>query len=122
MSAYMGRNDTPVSPTQPPPYDTIQELEARRQSLLRQQSTGVTTQLRLSIWTVYRQLFSIVCLANIAGVLFVTIRGISSSQPPLTDFMAHPEILLTLPGIDDPVERFVAVTKFYLSGWHIKPP
>ncbi|KAI4720212.1 Oxysterol-binding protein [Aureobasidium sp. EXF-10727] len=40
----------------------------------------------------------------------------------ITNFMAHPEILLTLPGIDDPVERFVAVTKFYLSGWHIKPP
>jgi len=40
----------------------------------------------------------------------------------ITNFMAHPEILLTLPYIDDPVERFVAVTKFYLSGWHIKPP
>jgi hypothetical protein len=36
--------------------------------------------------------------------------------------MAHPEILLTLPSIEDPVERFVAVTKFYLCGWHIKPP
>lgn len=24
--------------------------------------------------------------------------------------------------IDDPVERFVSVVKFYLSGWHIKPP
>ena len=40
----------------------------------------------------------------------------------ITNFMAHPEILLTLPTIDDPIERFVAVTKFYLSGWHIKPP
>ncbi|TID15939.1 Oxysterol-binding protein [Venturia nashicola] len=40
----------------------------------------------------------------------------------ITNFMAHPEILLTLPGIVDPVERFVAVTKFYLCGWHIKPP
>lgn len=36
--------------------------------------------------------------------------------------MAHPEILLTLPDIEDPVERFLAVVKFYLSGWHIKPP
>jgi hypothetical protein len=36
--------------------------------------------------------------------------------------MAHPEILRTLTSIDDPVLRFVAVTKFYLSGWHIKPP
>jgi len=36
--------------------------------------------------------------------------------------MAHPEILLELTKIEDPVERFVAVTKFYLSGWHIKPP
>ncbi|KAL2350789.1 hypothetical protein BJ546DRAFT_378140 [Cryomyces antarcticus] len=40
----------------------------------------------------------------------------------ITNFMAHPEILLPIPTIDDPVERFVAVTKFYLSGWHIKPP
>lgn len=24
--------------------------------------------------------------------------------------------------IDDPLERFVAVIRFYLSGWHIKPP
>lgn len=36
--------------------------------------------------------------------------------------MAHPETLLPLTKIEDPVERFVAVTKFYLSGWHIKPP
>lgn len=27
-----------------------------------------------------------------------------------------------MPTIDDPVERFVSVIKFYLSGWHIKPP
>ena len=37
-------------------------------------------------------------------------------------FMAHPEIMLQLPEIDDPVQRFVSVVKFYLSGWHIKPP
>jgi oxysterol-binding protein-related protein 8 len=37
-------------------------------------------------------------------------------------FMAHPETLLPMAAIDDPVERFVAVVKFYLSGWHIKPP
>jgi hypothetical protein len=37
-------------------------------------------------------------------------------------FMAHPETLLPMPEIDDPVLRFVSVVKFYLSGWHIKPP
>lgn len=37
-------------------------------------------------------------------------------------FMAHPETLLPMPEVDDPVERFVSVVKFYLSGWHIKPP
>ncbi|KAL1848599.1 Oxysterol-binding protein OBPa [Paecilomyces lecythidis] len=36
--------------------------------------------------------------------------------------MAHPETLLPISTIDDPLERFVAVVKFYLSGWHIKPP
>jgi hypothetical protein len=36
--------------------------------------------------------------------------------------MAHPEHLLSIPAIDDPVQRFVAVVKFYMTGWHIKPP
>lgn len=35
--------------------------------------------------------------------------------------MCHPEMLLHIPEIDDPILRFVAVVKFYLSGWHIRP-
>ena len=31
-------------------------------------------------------------------------------------------MLLPIPLIDDPTERFVSVVKFYLSGWHIRPP
>jgi hypothetical protein len=37
-------------------------------------------------------------------------------------FMCHPEMLLHIPTIEDPTERFVSVVKFYLSGWHIRPP
>ncbi|KAJ9490658.1 hypothetical protein VN97_g2577 [Penicillium thymicola] len=40
----------------------------------------------------------------------------------ITNFMAHPETLLPMSTIEDPVERFISVVKFYLSGWHIKPP
>ncbi|EON96851.1 putative oxysterol-binding protein [Phaeoacremonium minimum UCRPA7] len=40
----------------------------------------------------------------------------------ITNFMCHPEMLLPIPDINDPVERFVSVVKFYLSGWHIRPP
>ncbi|EOD46720.1 Oxysterol-binding protein [Neofusicoccum parvum] len=40
----------------------------------------------------------------------------------ITNFMAHPETLLPMPTIEDPTERFLSVVKFYLSGWHIKPP
>ncbi|KAL8686692.1 MAG: hypothetical protein Q9218_006931 [Villophora microphyllina] len=40
----------------------------------------------------------------------------------ITNFMAHPELLLPLPEVQDPVQRFLSVVKFYLSGWHIKPP
>lgn len=40
----------------------------------------------------------------------------------ITNFMCHPEMLLHIPTIDDPVLRFVSVVKFYLSGWHIRPP
>ncbi|KAI0021039.1 Oxysterol-binding protein [Xylariomycetidae sp. FL0641] len=40
----------------------------------------------------------------------------------ITNFMCHPEMLLGIPDMDDPVDRFVSVVKFYLSGWHIRPP
>lgn len=40
----------------------------------------------------------------------------------ITNFMAHPETLLPMPEIEDPTQRFISVVKFYLSGWHIKPP
>ncbi|CZT42728.1 probable putative oxysterol-binding protein OSBP [Rhynchosporium secalis] len=40
----------------------------------------------------------------------------------ITNFMAHPETLLPMSEIEDPTQRFVSVVKFYLSGWHIKPP
>ncbi|KAB5551139.1 Oxysterol-binding protein [Coniochaeta sp. 2T2.1] len=40
----------------------------------------------------------------------------------ITNFMCHPEMLLPIPEINDPVKRFAAVVKFYLSGWHIRPP
>ncbi|KAK2804481.1 hypothetical protein FQN50_006556 [Emmonsiellopsis sp. PD_5] len=33
----------------------------------------------------------------------------------ITNFMAHPETLLPMSQIDDPVERFVSVVKFYLN-------
>ncbi|KAK8137950.1 hypothetical protein PG984_001330 [Apiospora sp. TS-2023a] len=42
------------------------------------------------------------------------------SSPP--SFMCHPEMLLGIPDLENPVDRFVSVVKFYLSGWHIRPP
>ncbi|KAG0281917.1 hypothetical protein BGZ95_006424 [Linnemannia exigua] len=39
----------------------------------------------------------------------------------ITDFMSHPELIVKANQIQDPVERFVAVTRYFLSGWHIKP-
>ena len=44
------------------------------------------------------------------------------AHPGRSSFMAHPETLLPMSKIDDPLKRFVAVIRFYLSGWHIKPP
>ncbi|TQS39233.1 hypothetical protein Golomagni_00242 [Golovinomyces magnicellulatus] len=40
----------------------------------------------------------------------------------ITNFMAHPEFLLPLSQVEDPIQRFISVVKFYLSGWHIRPP
>ncbi|KAI8388694.1 uncharacterized protein BYT42DRAFT_631824 [Radiomyces spectabilis] len=39
----------------------------------------------------------------------------------ITDFMSHPDLLLHAGDIDDPLERFIAVLRYYLSGWHVKP-
>ncbi|KAI9255198.1 hypothetical protein BDA99DRAFT_518159 [Phascolomyces articulosus] len=39
----------------------------------------------------------------------------------ITDFMSHPDLILNAGKIDDPLERFIAVIRYYLSGWHIKP-
>ncbi|KAG4303364.1 hypothetical protein PCANB_000263 [Pneumocystis canis] len=39
----------------------------------------------------------------------------------ITNFMCHPELLLDVPLIDDPIERFIGICRFYLSGWHIRP-
>lgn len=45
----------------------------------------------------------------------------ANGNKPMNSFMAHPETLLPMSEIDDPVQRFVSVVKFYLSGWHIRP-
>ncbi|RCH83670.1 hypothetical protein CU098_001154 [Rhizopus stolonifer] len=39
----------------------------------------------------------------------------------ITDFMAHPELILPIPEIEDDTQRFIAVVKWFLAGWHIKP-
>ncbi|KAI7894189.1 uncharacterized protein EV154DRAFT_499597 [Mucor mucedo] len=38
-----------------------------------------------------------------------------------TDFMSHPELVVKASKTIDPVQRFVEVCRFFLSGWHIKP-
>jgi len=39
----------------------------------------------------------------------------------LTDFLSYPELFLGAHQLVTPEERLVALTKFYLSGWHIRP-
>ncbi|KAJ2484867.1 Oxysterol-binding protein OBPa [Coemansia sp. RSA 2320] len=39
----------------------------------------------------------------------------------VTDFMSHPDFLIRASKCDDPVQRFIGVVKYYMSGWHIHP-
>ncbi|KAJ2382276.1 Oxysterol-binding protein OBPa [Coemansia sp. RSA 2603] len=40
----------------------------------------------------------------------------------VTDFMSHPDFLINSASKrEDPVERFIGVVKYYMSGWHIHP-
>ncbi|KAI8097693.1 uncharacterized protein BX664DRAFT_276571, partial [Halteromyces radiatus] len=39
----------------------------------------------------------------------------------ITDFMSHPELLLDASVNPEPLDRFIGVVRYFLSGWHIKP-
>ncbi|KAI3647177.1 hypothetical protein MP228_007398 [Amoeboaphelidium protococcarum] len=39
----------------------------------------------------------------------------------ITDFMSHPDLLISASKVIDPTERFVQVLCYFLSGWHIRP-
>ncbi|KAI8068201.1 hypothetical protein BC940DRAFT_353524 [Gongronella butleri] len=39
----------------------------------------------------------------------------------ITDFMSHPELLLDASVKQEPLDRFIGVVQYFLSGWHIKP-
>ncbi|TKY88149.1 hypothetical protein EX895_002859 [Sporisorium graminicola] len=39
----------------------------------------------------------------------------------ITDFMSHPDLIFGAGKIESPEQRFLQVTRYYLSGWHIKP-
>ncbi|CAO1635689.1 unnamed protein product [Parajaminaea phylloscopi] len=39
----------------------------------------------------------------------------------ITDFMSHPDLIFGTGQQEDPEQRFIAVARYYLSGWHIKP-
>jgi hypothetical protein len=56
------------------------------------------------------------------GMIDCVFGGVLTFLVVLFSFMQHPETLLPMPTVDDPVQRFISVVKFYLSGWHIKSP
>ncbi|KAK9766304.1 Oxysterol-binding protein OBPa [Basidiobolus ranarum] len=39
----------------------------------------------------------------------------------VTDFMSHPDLIQRAAFVDDPMERFIQIVRYYLSGWHIQP-
>jgi len=39
----------------------------------------------------------------------------------LSDFFSHPQLLLCVTKELDPLQRFLQMCKFYLSGWHVRP-
>ncbi|KAM0703044.1 hypothetical protein Q7P35_009818 [Cladosporium inversicolor] len=116
MSARVNQNDAPVSRAQPPPYDMVRELEATRKRHRQQQLTSLTTVLRLTIFSVYRQLFAIVCLANLAGVVFVTSRGIALSEPPLTNLITAAVANLTVAVI---IRQDYVTNSLFAACWNV---
>lgn len=39
----------------------------------------------------------------------------------ITDFMSHSELIIEAALKSDPLERFLGVVRYYMSGWHVKP-
>lgn len=58
---------------------------------------------------------------ELSKVTFPTfVLELRSMLERISDFMAHPEIIHKTSLKEDPVERFVDVVKFFMSGWHIR--
>ena len=72
-----------AGPVQELEWNTILRLEERRKTLPNKPSSGLATTLRVTVFTVYRQLLLITCIANLVGVVVVTIQSRRTSAPPL---------------------------------------
>jgi hypothetical protein len=38
-----------------------------------------------------------------------------------TDLWVHPQLLLGVASLEDPVQRMISVLRWYVSGWHVRP-
>lgn len=84
--------------------EDIDEVDAQGQSIL----MGIITQLRPG------------CdLSRITLPTFILER--KSMLERITNQLQQPDLLIQAHNTEDPVERFLGVVKFYMSGWHIAP-
>jgi hypothetical protein len=67
----------------------------------------------------------------LAGLIRLTLKKVTlptfileprSFLEKCSDFMLHGKIMEKLIAEQDPVERFMIVCRWYLAGWHFKPP
>lgn len=58
-------------------------------------------------------------LARITLPTFILER--KSMLERITNIMQHPSMLIQAASLNDPVERFLGIVRWYMSGWHIAP-
>lgn len=104
LSSLLGTSKTPPKDRDSDNADDMEELDDENGSIL----LSLIGQLRIGM-----------DLSRVTLPTFVLEPR--SMLERITDFMSHPDLIFGAAALDDPVQRFVAVMRYYLAGWHIKP-
>lgn len=104
LSDFLGSSKTPPKEKEVQDAEDMEELDEENGSIL----MSLIGQLRIGM-----------DLSRVTLPTFVLEPR--SMLERITDFMSHPDLIFGAGKIEDPAERFVAVMRYYLAGWHIKP-
>lgn len=104
LSSQLGTTPASSGPTESRNIEDIDEVDDQGQSIL----MGIILQLRPGM-----------DLLRITFPTFILERKLMLER--ITNQLQQPDLVMAAHGSKDPIERFLGVVRWYLSGWHIAP-